>query len=184
MHERIGRIDANKDGFITRAEAQSEAERVFGEMDGDNNGKLDSADRAASPRMMIHHMSGDGHRRGGGRHGDDDHNVEVIVRGGDGEERTVIERREVRVERAAPKEGAVPRPPRPPGPPMTMMMIMQSNEADRNGDGALSKEEFVAQQLRYFDAGDANGDGKVKFDLPPMPPAAPPPPAPPEAPRR
>ena len=64
-----------------------------------------------------------------------------------------------------------------------MMLIANSEEADRNGDGALSREEFVAQHLRFFDASDANGDGRVRFE-PPVPPTPPAPPAPPEPPRR
>jgi hypothetical protein len=35
-------------------------------------------------------------------------------------------------------------------------------EADLNGDGALSAEEFVAQALRYFDAADVDGDGRIE----------------------
>ena len=73
---------------------------------------------------------------------------------------------------------------------MTMMLFMNSEEADLNNDGALSKEEFVAQQLRFFDAADANRDGKIKFEPPqmhpepPAPPVAPTPPTPPQPPRR
>ncbi len=72
-----------------------------------------------------------------------------------------------------------PMPPMPPHPPMFMMFMASDGEADTNGDGALSREEFRAQQLRYFDAGDANGDGRVRLPQPPAPPAAPEPPAPP-----
>ena len=104
----------------------------------------------------------------------------------------MIERREVRIHDGAAKDGPpaapphAPAPPRPPHPPMGFMMLMSSDEADRNGDGALSKDEFVAQQLRFFDASDANGDGKIKFDPPkmPEPPAPPTPPTPPQPPRR
>ena len=201
--ERIGRIDANTDGFITRAEAQAEAERMFGELDGDSNGKLDAADHAGGRHVMIHRIDDGGH---GGEHGDShgrhhgrghgpdhdgDSDVDVNVRTTENGEQTVIERREVHVQRAAPKDGATPvaapMPPRPPHPPMAMMLFMHSDEADRNGDSALSKEEFVAQQLRYFDAADANGDGKIKFEapsMPPAPPVPPQPPAPPQPPRR
>ncbi|KAF0176511.1 MAG: hypothetical protein IV086_14735 [Hyphomonadaceae bacterium] len=186
--ERIGRIDANTDGFVTRAEAQAEAERMFGELDGDNNGKLDAADRVGGPHVMIHRMGagpdggrqhGHGHGHGARRGADDD--VDVTVRTTENGGQTVIERREVRIDRAAPKDGAAPMPFRPPHPPMAMMLFMHSDEADRNGDGALSKDEFVAQQLRYFDAADVNSDGKIKFEAPPMPPM---PPAPPQPPRR
>ncbi|MBK8542916.1 MAG: EF-hand domain-containing protein [Caulobacteraceae bacterium] len=65
-----------------------------------------------------------------------------------------------------------------------MMLIANSEEADRDGDGALSREEFVAQHLRFFDASDANGDGRVRFEEPPRPPEPPAPPAPPEPLRR
>lgn len=44
-----------------------------------------------------------------------------------------------------------------------------AEEADRNGDGQISKEEFVTQQLRFFDAADASGDGRLK--APARPPA-------------
>lgn len=184
--ERMGRIDANTDGFVTRAEAQAEAARMFDELDTDKNGKLEAADHA-NRRVIVHRMDGG---RGKGRHHDRD--VEVIVRDGEGGDRTVIERREVRVREGAAKDGAPvapphpPAPPRPPHPPMGFMMLMSSDEADRNGDGALSKDEFVAQQLRFFDASDANGDGKIKFDPPkmPEPPEPPTPPTPPQPPRR
>jgi hypothetical protein len=63
----------------------------------------------------------------------------------------------------------------PPAPPM---MFMHPGEADRNGDGALSRDEFVAQQLRYFDANDADGDGRIRVETPPRTPAAPAPPRP------
>ncbi|MGD9967331.1 MAG: hypothetical protein AB7T59_12470 [Hyphomonadaceae bacterium] len=83
-----------------------------------------------------------------------------------------------------------PVPPTPPVPPVApappaphfMMLIANAEEADLNGDGALSREEFVAQHLRFFDASDANGDGRVRFERP-VPPTAPEPPAPPEPPR-
>jgi hypothetical protein len=72
-----------------------------------------------------------------------------------------------------------PIPPVPPVPPIPRINMFSDSEADLNGDGAISREEFRAQQLRYFDAQDANRDGRVRFQLPPEPPEAPEPPAPP-----
>jgi hypothetical protein len=82
-----------------------------------------------------------------------------------------------------------PLPPMPAHPPMFLMLFANSEEADLNNDGSLSREEFRDQHLRFFDASDANGDGRVRFDTPDPPaaaePAEPPePPTPPEPPRR
>jgi EF hand len=82
-----------------------------------------------------------------------------------------------------------PAPPLPPSPPMFMMLLAHAEEADLNNDGALSREEFRNQHLRFFDAGDANNDGRVRFDAldlpePPEPPEAPEPPEPPTPPNR
>lgn len=225
------RIDADRDGWITRAEASAAAERMFDEMDSNDDGRLTEADHPPMsdfdirveapdidiqiPDIEVEELEGeDGERR-----------VRVIRRV-DGEriEREVelaleraereIERAEREAERAAREAeraerevrrhvdrevvvihggghgewtarapSAPPVPPVPPAPPrlpMFMMMVASSEEADLNGDGALSRDEFRAQQLRFFDASDANGDGRIRFEPPPEPPA---PPAPPE-PRR
>jgi EF hand len=146
------RIDANGDKFITRAESQAEAERVFADLDDNHDGKLDAADHGPGGRQAMHRSeTRDGQR------------VET-------REEVVIEREE---HHGGPGHHGGPRP------PMFAMIFANSEEADRNGDNALSKDEFVTQQLRFFDAADVNGDGKIKFDPPPMMA----PPEPPEAPQ-
>lgn len=252
-------IDANEDGWITRAEASSAYERIFADLDSNHDGKLDDADRA---RHRERHADASEHVRVlGDRNGRE---VRVITGDMDDETQARIEaeideameradaaaeradreseraereaeRAERQAERAAeraerhirrvhadgdrqviiirtsgeggatswttlegddvaplppvppvpPVPGVAPVPPVPPVPAMPfMMLIANSEEADRNGDGALSREEFVAQHLRFFDASDANGDGRVRFEPPPRPPEPPAPPAPPEPPRR
>lgn len=254
-------IDANEDGWITRAEASSAYERIFADLDSNDDGKLDGADRR---RMAIrdddsenvHVFSNGNHREVRVIAGDLDEEtqarieaeidaatrraeveIERVERDTEHAERQSeraerdAERAEREAERAAehaerrirrihrdgereviiirtdgeggtwtsldgelaplapippvpPTPGVAPAPPVPPVPAMPfMMLIANSEEADRNGDGALSREEFVAQHLRFFDASDANGDGRVRFE-PPAPPTPPAPPAPPEPPRR
>lgn len=97
-----------------------------------------------------------------------------------------IRTRDVVVVRAGPGDHhaiVAPHPPRAPGAPMFMMAIANSEEADLNGDGAISREEFRAQQLRFFDASDGNGDGRIRFEAPPTPPQPPEAPRPPRPPR-
>ena len=76
-----------------------------------------------------------------------------------------------------------PMPPMPPHPPMFMMFMSNSDEFDRNHDGALSRDEFRAQQLAFFDASDGNHDGRIRFEPPPAPPIPPTPPEPPQPPQ-
>lgn len=237
-------IDANEDGWVTRAEASAAADRIFDRMDGNDDGRLDREDHASLRTFDVHIdgpeiemlEGGDGERR-----------VRVIRRGGEHDEmiereveravaeaeraaehaeraaeraereaERAVERAEREAERAArhaeheardserhviiirghggdgviaplpPTPAIPPIPPAPPHPPTFMMLIANSEEADLNGDGALSREEFRAQHLRFFDASDANGDGRLRFERPPQPPtppAAPAAPTPPSPPR-
>lgn len=262
----VSRIDANEDGWVSRAEASSSFERIFADLDTNDDGKLDSADRREinidvdvdGPNVRVF-RSDNGNVRV--IHGDLDRETEARIeaeveravaqaeahadradldairaeREAERAEREVeraveraerdaerAERQAERAERQAERSGrhvqrfrdgdrniiiirdngeggswtslegdvgpvppVPPVAPVPPVPPMPfMMLVANSEEADRNGDGALSREEFVAQHLRFFDASDANGDGRVRFDPPPRPPEPPTPPAPPEPPRR
>lgn len=202
-------IDANDDGFVSRAEASASADRVFAEMDSNDDGRLTDADhppmeefniRVPEPGTagdctttidppsaregedrrvtVICNGDGEGERRVVRRHGEAGETAEertvTVIHGGHGGEWTS-------------EDGAVapipPVPPVPPHPPMFIMMYGNS-EADLNGDGAMSQDEFRAQHVRYFDAADANRDGRVRLQRPPAPPEPPAPPAPPEPPRR
>lgn len=203
--------DANGDGWITREEAAAHASYMFDQLDRDNNGRLDHADHEAlrreidahvegamervrvdlsgideDIRMRLGHLDGENCTRSSETR-DGERRVTVICRteGADGAEaRERRTDRRVRVLRRGEGDGSAgpPTPPVPPIPPAPMLMWGGDDEADLNGDGWISREEFIAQQLRHFDARDANGDGRVRHRPPPAAPAAPPAPEPPRRP--
>ena len=192
-------MDADGDGWVTRAESSAGAERMFAAFDRNNDGRLTEADRPPMQEFEV--------RLDGPHEAPDlpDANTDNCTRteSGDGDDRrvTII----CRTEREVGEHGAViihrhdgddhdmaapphpphaPHAPMPPHPPMFMFMLDDDSEADLNSDGAISLDEFRAQHLRLFDAHDANGDGRVRAHRPPEPPEAPLPPTPPSPPRR
>lgn len=223
--------DTNGDGWLSRDEAAAQADRLFADLDRDNNGLITDRDHellreeveAEVERAMegvriemqnldlelegldeeieaeVEAEMAHAHARenctttteneGNTRRvtvvcEDEDGDVEErAARAAERAERRV--QRNVRVIRGGPGDRVIITPPVPPVPPVPripgpMFFSMGGDdEADLNGDGALSREEFRAQQLRYFDARDANGDGRVRYEEPPEPPEAPEPPAPP-----
>ena len=247
-------VDANHDGWISRAEASAAADRMFDEQDTNHDGRLTPQDRPVwhdagdhvmaipddancqstntNGRVTVICRAEDGPGQHAALPAPDDRNCQtntedqgqgrrrvtvtcqdeeehadngarqverrvIITRDGDGgaaapqvehgEQRTeteVIIRNDGDVAEAPqpPEAPAAPRPPHPPHAPMLMMLFANSEEADTNHDGVLSRDEFRAQQLRFFDASDANHDGRIRFEPPPMPPAPPAPPEPPPAP--
>ncbi|MBL8542623.1 MAG: hypothetical protein JNJ63_02340 [Hyphomonadaceae bacterium] len=160
--ERHVRVIRRGDSDIDDAEIEAEIERAMAEA----HRGVEQAEREAH-RAERHAREAEREARDAERHTE---RRVVIIRGDDDE--------------AADLPGMPPMPPMPPHPPMFMMLVANSDEADTNGDGALSREEFRAQQLRFFDASDANSDGRIRFEAPPEPPQPPEPPEPPAPPRR
>jgi hypothetical protein len=189
-------IDADNDGWVTRAEATNAADRIFAELDTDRDGRLSAQDRQAhhveirmDGGLDIDRAERDAeraarHAERAARHAEREveRHVERIEREGghEGRRTIIIEHGDDHHGLEAPE---APHPPAPPRPPMFLMLLANSEEADLNGDGALSRDEFRAQHLRFFDASDANGDGRIRFTPPPEPPQPPAPPAPPARPR-
>jgi hypothetical protein len=203
--------DANGDGWITREEAAAHADYMFDQLDRDNNGRLDDADHEALRREIdthveramervridldgvdedirarLAHLDGENCTRSSETQ-DGERRVTVICRAEAAPDAGNRERRSDRRVRVLRRgEGgnvsAAPIPPAPPVPHAPMLMWGGDEEADLNGDGWLSREEFRAQQLRHFDARDANGDGRVRHRPPPAPPVAPRAPEPPRQP--
>ena len=187
-------IDANEDGWITRDEAAAAADRVFADLDSDNDGRLTAEDRRSRHIEIsidgghdVHIRRAEREAARAARHAeraarDAERHVEHRAERGEGEERIIIHRH--RSDDAEVTAPTPPRPPRPPRPPMFVMIFANAEEADLNGDGGLSREEFRAQHMRFFDASDANGDGRIRYEPPPAPPEPPEAPEPPEPPRR
>lgn len=166
--ERMENLDADEDGWISRAEMAAAAEKSFAERDEDKDGKLDQPNweelekRMEGARKRVKEAA----EKFEDRRGDIErvHREVFVFRSEEGDEEVQ------EFEFQAPRMPALP----------PLMIFSQTSEADLNGDGALSKDEFVAQQLRFFDAADANRDGKVRAIAFPRPPAPPQPPKPPQ----
>ncbi len=236
--------DTNSDGWLSRDEAAAQADRLFADLDRDNNGSITDRDHellreeieAEVERAMdgvriemqnlelelegldeeieaeIEAEMGDIRVHPHANcttttENEGDTRRTTIVCQDDGEAAVHVERarehaerareraqrqvrEHVRVIRGGPGDRVIVTPPVPPVPPIPRIpgpmwfSMSGDDEADLNGDGALSREEFRAQQLRFFDARDANGDGRIRYDEPPEPPEAPEPPETPEPPRR
>jgi hypothetical protein len=197
-HGGHAQIDADNDGWISRAESSAAADRMFGEVDRNDDGRINDADHAGMMEEFNIRVDGPRHAP---EAGDDDctrtesgegdsRRVTIVCQVEDGERR-VIRRGErgedVIIRRHGGGDGQVmiaPLPPHPPHPPMFMFMSGEDSEADLNNDGAISQDEFRTQHLRMFDAQDANGDGRVRAHRMPEPPTPPAPPTPPSPPRR
>ncbi len=183
-------MDGDHDGWLSRAEASAGFERMFARLDRNNDGRLNSDDHgdddndlADLPDMpggpgdenCTRTESGDGAERHVTVICTDERQAGAGAESGERSERHT--ERHVRVVRGGhgghPPMGAMP-----------MMMMMHSGEGDANNDGATSREEFRAQHLRFFDAADVNGDGRLRMPehhagaapTPPTPPTPPPPP--------
>jgi hypothetical protein len=236
--------DTNNDGWLSRDEAGRDADRLFADLDRDNNDRLTDEDGELLSReveaeveramagveiemenldLKLEGLDEEIERsivlineedcettteeRNGQRtvtttcHSDNedraDHARDHADRARDHAERARdraernVDRR-VHVIRRGGDVLVAPVPPIPPVPPVAAIPPMppipafwmgggDNDESDLNGDGWISREEFRAQQLRYFDARDANNDGRVRYEQPPRPPE---PPQPPEPPRR
>ncbi len=200
-HHGGGGGDTNEDGYLSRDEAATHADQMFAELDSNDDGRLTRDDHQERVMHFRHAPGAPGapdaddpncERTESGEAGN--RQITVICRTESGtsttDDRTVIIRRDDGGGTTR-EDGAVapiaPVPPAPPVPPVAGMFMIElgdESEADINGDGALSRDEFRAQQLRFFDARDVNGDRRVRAPRPPEPPVAPEAPRPPEPPRR
>lgn len=127
--------DADRNGVITRAEAQAAAAAIFTRMDANKDGKLDQADRAARREAMQTRMferldtNKDGQLT----------RAEFMADNGRGRPGARFSRR------GAGRHEGKP----------------QGAGQGRNFAAAMTQDQFVAKSLQRFDASDANKDGQV-----------------------
>ena len=152
--------DADGNGVLTRAEAQSAAAKMFAKLDVNKDGKLDAADRAARQSAMQakRFASLDANSDGSISKAEwDQHNADREAK-----------RAEWKEERSAASKEA--------GEGKNAMRGMRGKrgghhgmrghqgmmmKADTNGDKAISQAEFEAAALARFDRLDTNKDGQV-----------------------
>lgn len=175
--------DANNDGVLTRAEAETHAKAMFVKLDVNKDGKLDLADRAARHAEKRAQMFDrlDANKDGSISKAEWDQadaarqakRAEWKAKRGEraGAPGNGAERHAMRGHHGGKRGGH--------GGPGGWM------KADANGDEAISQAEFVTGALARFDRMDANKDGKVtaeerqamrqtmrdKRGAPPAPPA-------------
>ena len=173
--------DANNDGVLTRAEAETHAKAMFVKLDVNKDGKLDKADREARRAQMREEM------------------FKRLDTNGDG----MISKAEFLADRGPEGRGPEGRPDMPPPPPEGgpdmappeggpdaqaapgkhgprghgprrhgprmgghfggpgSMGAPMARMGDGGRDAAVTKAEFIAAALKRFDAMDTNKDGKV-----------------------
>jgi hypothetical protein len=152
-------MDANSDGTITRAEAQSSAAAMFARMDVNKDGKIDKTDREARRTEMRGKMFD---RLDADNNGSISKTEFMADRGGDGDA--------CRGMHKMGKDGDGKRGPGMAGAGKGMRhagkghhggMMMMAKMADTDNDGAISQAEFTAAAMKHFDMMDANKDGQV-----------------------
>ncbi|MFC5345971.1 hypothetical protein ACETK8_16985 [Brevundimonas staleyi] len=163
-----GRLDADGDGEVTREEFTAPMNNAFDRLDKNGDGKLSAEELAAGPgpggpgrRVMM--FGGPG-----GPGGPGEHDVRIITRDGGpggpgmpmifhggGEGGPV----QIFTSRIGPDGGP------PSGGPGGHQIFVRrfgpngSVDMDKNGDGKVSQEEFLAPMIEAFQRMDADNDG-------------------------
>ena len=135
------RGDADGNGVVTRAEAQTRAAAMFARMDANSDGRIDQADREARMGRMFDRMDADKNGQVSRAEFTNAHQSMHAMRGS----------------ADAPHEGRRGGHRGGHG----GMMRMMAARADANKDGAISQAEFTAAAMQRFDRVDTSKDGQI-----------------------
>lgn len=143
--------DAAKSVAMTSAEHDAHARAMFTKMDVNADGKIDANDRAAAQDRRFDAMDKDGN---GQLSKDEVKSARAQVKERRGKMRDAI----IGKKSAHPKLSQAPHREHKAGP---MRML---RDADRDNDGAVTQDEFLAAAQARFSKADTNNDGKLSSD--------------------
>jgi len=184
VREMFGKLDANKDGFVTRDEANAGHQAMAGKMHADFRKKFAGTDfprpdrGAMFDKLDANHDGAISRQEYMNAKPDIRERHVFVMRDGDGPVEVSAD-----VDHAGPpdghprvmimRHGAEPIEVGAPGGPGGKVMRMHGGMglhgkmfemADANHDGRVSMDEMTTAALRHFDQADANHDGKLTPD--------------------
>lgn len=133
----------------TRAEAQAHAVQMFGRLDSNRDGRLDTADRTAHQTAMFDRVDTDRN----GSISREEFNAAHAGHGGHGAEAGGEHAEDGQHGGGAMRHGRMGRG--------GMMMVRM---ADANRDGAVTQDEFSTAALAHFDRADADHNGTLSAE--------------------
>lgn len=176
-----GRLDADGDGVVTREEFSAPMGDAFDRLDENDDGRLSTEELAESRGPGGPGGPGRRFMMMGGPGGPGEHDVRIFTRGGEGGPVVIHDGAgggsELFISRPDGREGV----PMPDGAGPHRVFIHRfggpdgPGEMDKDGDGKVSQDEFLAPMIEAFGRMDADSDGFLDQgeNAPPPPPPAP-----------